>query len=154
MSEKVRILVKTLAHFDPELGLPFYATIGAAGSDIKASLHDKKSIFIKPGERVLIPSGLSFEIPEGFEVQVRPRSGLSLKSSLMIANAPGTIDCDYRGEVMVIVANFGNDIYEVTHGLRIAQLVVCPVWQGDFKLANDLSDTVRGSGGFGSTGTK
>lgn len=148
--------VKTLAleHFDREFELPFYATAGAAGADIKASLPGKKSIFIAPGKRVLIPTGLCFEIPEGYEIQVRPRSGLSLKSDLMVVNAPGTIDADYRGEVNIILGNFGEKEFEVTHGLRLAQLVIAPVTQAKFYFTESITETQRGSGGFGSTGLK
>jgi dUTP pyrophosphatase len=149
-----KVKVKLLDHFDKSFELPFYATEGAAGADVKASLIDKKSLVIKPQQRVLIPTGLSFEIPVGFEIQVRPRSGLSLKSNLLIVNSPGTIDADYRGEICIIVGNFGSHDYVIEHGLRIAQLVLCPVWQAKFQLTEDLSTTQRGSGGFGSTGQK
>lgn len=150
----IEVKVKTLDHFDLSFELPFYATEGAAGADVRASIPEKKSLTIKPGERVLVPTGLSMEIPLGYEVQVRPRSGLSLKSPLMIVNAPGTIDCDYRGEVCVIVGNFGNENYVVEHGLRIAQLVIAPVIQAKYSVTNTLGETQRGSGGFGSTGTR
>lgn len=150
----VEVKVKTLPHYDGSFELPFYATVGAAGADIRASLPEKTSMIIKPGERVLVPTGLCMEIPEGYEIQVRPRSGLSLKSSLMIVNAPGTIDCDYRGEVNIIVGNFGKEDYIVEHGLRIAQLVISPVIQAKFFTADSLGDTQRGTGGFGSTGTR
>jgi len=150
----MEVKVKVLPHFDPSFELPFYATEGAAGADIRASMPEKKSIIVKPGQRVLIPTGLAMEIPLGFEIQVRPRSGLSLKSPLLIVNAPGTIDCDYRGEVNVIVGNFGNEEYVIEHGLRIAQLVLAPVTQAKFVKIQDLSQTERGSGGFGSTGTR
>jgi len=123
----VEVKVKTLDHYDPEFELPFYATTGAAGADIRASIPEKKSIVVKAGERKLIPTGIQMEIPEGYEVQVRPRSGLSLKSSLLVVNSPGTIDCDYRGEVNVIIGNFGHTDFEIEHGLRIAQLVLAPV---------------------------
>jgi len=150
----MEIKVKVLDHFDPSFELPFYATEGAAGADVRASLPEKKSLVIKPGERVLVPTGLCFEIPLGFEVQVRPRSGLSLKSPLLIVNAPGTVDCDYRGEVQVIVGNFGTDSYVIEHGLRLAQLIVAPVTQVKYVASKELGDTQRGTGGFGSTGTK
>jgi dUTP pyrophosphatase len=149
------VKVKTLDHYDPGFDLPFYATEGAAGADIRASVPEKKSITVRPGERVLVPTGLCLEIPLGYEVQVRPRSGLSLKSALLIVNSPGTIDCDYRGEVNIIVGNFGKEDYVIEHGLRIAQLVLAPVIQARY-LASEgpLSTTQRGAGGFGSTGTK
>lgn len=150
----VEVKVKTLDHYDPEFELPFYATSGAAGADIRASIPEKKSIVVKAGERVLIPTGIQIEIPEGFEVQVRPRSGLSLKSSLLVVNAPGTVDCDYRGEVNVIIGNFGKEDYTIEHGLRIAQLVLAPVTQAKYVKVKTLGETERGSGGFGSTGTR
>jgi dUTP pyrophosphatase len=150
----VEVKVKTLDHFDSSFEFPFYATEGAAGADIRASLPEKKSLVVKAGERVLVPTGLAMEIPLGYEVQVRPRSGLSLKSPLMIVNAPGTIDCDYRGEINVIVGNFGKEDYVIEHGLRIAQLVLSPVIQARYITSEGLSETKRGSGGFGSTGTR
>lgn len=150
----IDVKVKTLPHYDASFDLPFYATEGAAGADIRASLPEKKSLIVKPGERVLIPTGLSMEIPLGYEVQVRPRSGLSLKSSLMVVNSPGTIDCDYRGEVNIIIGNFGKEDYVIEHGLRIAQLVLAPVTQARYVTTDSLSDTQRGAGGFGSTGTR
>jgi dUTP pyrophosphatase len=150
----VDVKVKTLQHYDDSFDLPFYATEGAAGADIRASLPEKKSLIVKPGERVLVPTGLSMEIPMGYEVQVRPRSGLSLKSSLMVVNSPGTIDCDYRGEVNIIIGNFGKEDYVIEHGLRIAQLVLSPVIQARFVTTDSLSETGRGAGGFGSTGTR
>jgi dUTP pyrophosphatase len=150
----VEVKIKTLPHYDESFELPFYATEGAAGADIRASLPEKKSLTVKPGERVLVPTGLSMEIPLGFEVQVRPRSGLSLKSPLMVVNSPGTIDCDYRGEVNIIIGNFGNEDYVIEHGLRIAQLVIAPVIHAKYSLSNTLSETQRGAGGFGSTGTR
>jgi dUTP pyrophosphatase len=153
-SGPVEVLVKKLAHYDESFDLPFYATEGAAGADIRASLPEKKSIIVKPGERVLVPTGLQMEIPFGYEIQVRPRSGLSLKSSLMVVNAPGTIDCDYRGEVNIIIGNFGKEDYEIEHGLRIAQLVISPVFQARYSVTNTLGETKRGEGGFGSTGTR
>jgi dUTP pyrophosphatase len=150
----VEIKVKRLDHFDPAFELPFYATEGAAGADIRASLPEKQPLVVHPGQRVLVPTGLCLEIPLGHEVQVRPRSGLSLKSPLLIVNAPGTIDCDYRGEVNIIVGNFGHEDYVIEHGLRIAQLVLAPVVQANFVSSTVLSETQRGAGGFGSTGTR
>jgi dUTP pyrophosphatase len=154
MSEVVEVKVVTLTHYDESFELPFYATEGAAGADIRASIPEKKSITVKPGERLLVPTGLQMEIPMGYEVQVRPRSGLSLKSPLMIVNSPGTIDCDYRGEVNIIVGNFGKEDYVIEHGLRIAQLVISPVIQAMYSSTNTLSETERGIGGFGSTGIR
>ena len=150
----IEVKVETLPHYDSSFELPFYATEGAAGADIRASFPEKKSLTIRPGERVLVPTGLCMEIPLGHEIQVRPRSGLSLKSSLMVVNSPGTIDCDYRGEVNIIIGNFGKEDYVIEHGLRIAQLVISPVFQAKFTLADGLNETQRGAGGFGSTGTR
>lgn len=150
----IEVKVKTLPHFDASFELPFYATEGAAGADIRASLPEKTSMIVRPGDRVLVPTGLSMEIPLGYELQVRPRSGLSLKSSLMVVNSPGTIDCDYRGEVNIIIGNFGKDDYVIEHGLRIAQLVLSPVIQARYVTADNLTETQRGAGGFGSTGTR
>lgn len=150
----VEVKVKTLDHFDPSFDLPFYATEGAAGADVKASLPEKRSLIVRPGERVLVPTGFQVEIPFGFEIQVRPRSGLSLKSPLMVLNSPGTIDCDYRGEVNIIIGNFGQTDYVIDHGLRIAQLVLAPVVQAKYSITNSLSETKRGEGGFGSTGVR
>lgn len=150
----IEVLVKTLDHFDQSFELPFYATEGAAGADIRASLPEKKNLVVKPGQRVLVPTGLSMEIPYGYEIQVRPRSGLSLKSPLLLVNSPGTIDSDYRGEVCIIIGNFGNEDYVIEHGLRVAQLVIAPVIQAKYSVVTTLGETKRGEGGFGSTGTR
>ncbi len=140
---------------DPDIALPSYETSGAAGADVRADLSDSGSdgVSIAPGGRALVPTGLRFEIPEGYEVQVRPRSGLALKSGVTLVNTPGTIDADYRGPIGIIVINHGAEPFTVTHGMRIAQLVVAPVIQGAFRMAETLDDTARGAGGFGSTGT-
>jgi dUTP pyrophosphatase len=150
----IEVKVRKLSHFDESFELPFYATEGAAGADVRASFPEKKSFIVRPGERVLIPIGLQMEIPVGYEIQVRPRSGLSLKSPLMLVNSPGTIDCDYRGEVNIIVGNFGTEDYVIEHGLRIAQLVVAPVIQAKYSVTNSLGETKRAEGGFGSTGAR
>ena len=146
------IKLKKCDHFDNELPLPKYETQDAAGADIRACLEDKEALVIKPGQRVLVPTGLCFEIPSGFEVQVRPRSGLSLKTNLLVVNSPGTIDADYRGEVKVILGNFGNIDEVIQHGDRVAQIVFCPITQAGFEVVDNLSETERGAGGFGSTG--
>lgn len=148
----VSVKVKKLDHFDESFSLPSYESIGAAGADIRASLSNRAEVTLLPGQRLLIPTGLSFEIPVGFEIQVRPRSGLSLKTGLMVVNSPGTIDSDYRGEVKIILGNISDKVESISHGDRIAQLVLAPVVQAKFELVEDLSDSVRGSGGFGSTG--
>lgn len=150
----VDVLVLKLTHFDNELPLPKYETKDAAGADVRACLGIGEKMTIKPGERVLVPTGLSFEIPSGYEIQVRPRSGLSYKTGLMVVNAPGTIDADYRGEVKVILGNLGSQVEIVEHGDRIAQLVLSPVTQASFKESTSLNETARGAGGFGSTGSK
>lgn len=137
---------------DTALGLPVYATAGAAGADLRANLPDRGQVVIAPGARVLVPTGLRLAIPVGFEVQVRPRSGLALRHGVTLANAPGTIDSDYRGELGVILINLGATDHVVAHGDRIAQMVVAPVVQAEFALADSLDDTARGAGGFGSTG--
>ena len=137
---------------DPSVALPSYETTGAAGADVRANLPGGASITLEPGQRALIPTGLRIEIPNGYEVQVRPRSGLALKHGITLPNTPGTIDSDYRGPLGVILLNAGQESFEVAHGERIAQLVVAPVVQAMFEAADSLSDTDRGSGGFGSTG--
>ncbi len=153
-TKNVSLKIKKLSHFDESLALPSYETNGAAGADLRVSLEDRGVLEVLPGQRVLVPTGLSFEIPVGFEVQIRPRSGLSLKTNLLVVNAPGTIDSDYRGEVMVIIGNFGQETHQIGHGERIAQMVISPIWQANFELSESLSETHRGAGGFGSTGTK
>jgi dUTP pyrophosphatase len=153
MDQRTLIKIYPLPHFDSELKLPAYQTAGAAGADICASFSNRTSLIIKPGQRVAVPTGLSVEIPVGFEVQVRPRSGLSLKSNLLLVNSPGTIDSDYRGEVKIILGNFGLTDHTINHGDRIAQLVVAPTIQAQFQLSSEkLTDSKRGEGGFGSTG--
>lgn len=146
------VKIKTLEHYDSELALPAYETNLAAGADIRACLGPGESMTIKPMERVLIPTGLSMEIPAGFEIQVRPRSGLSFKTGLMVVNSPGTIDADYRGEVKIILGNLGAHDEVIRHGDRVAQIVLAPITQANFEIHNELSETQRGSGGFGSTG--
>ena len=130
--------------------IPQYKTSGAAGADICAFL--KENVVIKKGCRAMIPTGLFFSIPEGYEIQVRPRSGLAAKNGVTVLNTPGTIDSDYRGEVKVILINLGDEDFEVRNGDRIAQIVVSPVTIGKFELVQKLDETERGEGGFGSTG--
>ena len=137
---------------DPALGLPAYATAGAAGADLRANLPDRGRLTLAPGARALVPTGLRIEVPEGYEVQVRPRSGLALKHGITLPNSPGTIDSDYRGPLGVIVMNAGDAPFVIAHGDRIAQMVVAPVVQARFDLASGLTGTERGAGGFGSTG--
>jgi len=149
---KVTVKIKKLENYDENLPLPSYETIGSAGADIRASLMPEKTICLEPGQRKLIPTGLSMEIPQGFEIQVRPRSGMSFKTSLMVLNAPGTVDSDYRGEVKIIMGNLGSEVQEILHGDRVAQIVLAPVTQAEFEITETLTPTERGAGGFGSTG--
>ncbi|WP_170332300.1 dUTP diphosphatase [Ruegeria arenilitoris] len=137
---------------DPAVALPSYETTGAAGADVRANLPDGKAIILEPGERTLVPTGLRIEIPNGYEVQIRPRSGLALKHGITLPNTPGTIDSDYRGPLGVILLNAGQERFEISHGERIAQLVVAPVVQASFEAVEELNVTERGAGGFGSTG--
>lgn len=132
--------------------LPHYATPLSAGMDIRAFLNE--SVTLKPGERVLIPTGIFLELPGGWEAQVRPRSGLAFKHGITVLNAPGTIDADYRGEVGVILINLGKEPFEIQDGERIAQLVFAPCSMAILKEVDHLTDTTRGTGGFGSTGKR
>ena len=142
-----KILIKKL---NENAIIPKYETQGASGLDLKACLE--KKIIIKPGEKYLIPTGIALSIPKRYEVQIRPRSGLAFKNSITVLNTPGTIDADYRGEVKVLLINHGKVLFEVTHGLRIAQMVPCPIIKIDLEEVKDLDKTMRGEGGFGSTG--
>lgn len=137
---------------DRDLPLPRYETMGAAGADLCANFADRGAVVLAVGARALIPTGLRMAIPQGVEVQIRPRSGLALKHGIGMVNAPGTIDSDYRGPVGVILVNLGDAPFEVVHGMRIAQMVVAPVVQAAFAMVSDLDETSRGAGGFGSTG--
>ena len=150
MSEmmKVKLKIKKLSHYKGEL--PAYQTPLASGFDVRAQIESP--IVLKPGERAMVATGLSFEIPPGYEIQCRPRSGLAAKHGISVVNTPGTIDADYRGEVKAILINHGQEPFEIKDQERIAQLVLAPVVQADFELAEELSDTSRGAGGFGSTG--
>ena len=143
------ILIKRLSK---EISLPKYETTGSSGMDLAANIVD--NINIDPGKTAIIPTGLALSVPKGFEVQIRPRSGLAAKKKISVLNTPGTIDSDYRGEIKVILINQGQETFKVEKGLRIAQMVVCPVVQAQIKEVEDLSETERGKGGFGSTGSK
>jgi len=145
---RVALKIKKLSHYKGDL--PGYQTELASGFDVRAQLADV--ILLNPGERAMIPTGLSFEIPIGFEIQSRPRSGLAYKHGISIVNTPGTIDADYRGEVKIILINHGTEPFEIEDQERVAQLILAPVVQAHFQLVEELSDTIRGSGGFGSTG--
>ena len=146
----VRVRVRRVREGTPPLPLPAYQSDHAAGMDLLADVEEE--VALSPGARRLVPTGIALEIPRGFEGQVRPRSGLALKFGVTCLNSPGTIDADYRGEVGVILANFGAEPFVVRRGDRIAQLVVAPVTRAEWELAGELSGTRRGDGGFGSTG--
>ncbi len=146
--KKVTVHVKKFPHFRGEL--PGYASELASGCDVRAQL--KEPMMLHPGARVMVPTGLAFAIPPGFEIQVRPRSGWATKRGVTVVNAPGTIDADYRGEVMIALVNLGQEPMEIVDQDRVAQLVLCPVLQAEFQVTEELSETARGAGGFGSTG--
>jgi dUTP pyrophosphatase len=148
-AKPTQVAIKRLPHADG-IDLPAYATDASAGLDLSAAVA--ASVTIAPGARALIPTGFSIALPPGFEAQVRPRSGLALKHGVTVLNSPGTIDADYRGEVGVILVNFGADPFIVARGMRIAQLVVAPVTRVAWQVSDSLSDSARGAGGFGSTG--
>ena len=143
------ILIKRLSK---NISLPKYETDGSSGMDLAANIED--IIEIAPGKSAVIPTGLSVSIPKNFEIQIRPRSGLAAKNQISVLNTPGTIDADYRGELKVILINLSEKIFKVENGLRIAQMVLCPVIKATLKEVDILKDTERGVGGFGSTGIK
>ena len=145
------VAVSRLPH-GADLALPAYATPGSAGLDLLAAISD--DISLAPGSRALMPTGLAIALPEGYEAQVRPRSGLALKNGVTVLNSPGTIDADYRGEIGVILINHGDAPFVVTRGMRIAQLIVAPVTQLSWVETTELPTTTRGMGGYGSTGMK
>tara|TARA_X000001036_G_scaffold227963_1_gene213102 strand:+ start:1009 stop:1449 length:441 start_codon:yes stop_codon:yes gene_type:complete len=144
-----KILIKRLSK---EVSLPKYETTGSSGMDLAANINS--NINLDPGKTAIIPTGLTLSIPKGYEIQIRPRSGLAAKKKISVLNTPGTIDSDYRGEIKVILINHGDAPFQVEKGLRIAQMVVCPIVQAQIEEVNDLNETERGKGGFGSTGTK
>ena len=135
---------------DTDLALPAYESEGAAGMDVRACLE--APLTLPPGETALIPTGFAIAVPRGYEAQIRPRSGLALRHAISLSNTPGTIDCDYRGEVKIILINHGSEPFIVEHGMRIAQMVVAPVSRVEWDEVAQLPDTDRGAGGFGSTG--
>ena len=141
----IKILIKRLSK---EVSLPKYETNGSSGMDLSANVNTN----INPGKTAIIPTGLALSIPKGFEVQIRPRSGLAAKQQISVLNTPGTIDADYRGEIKVILINLGHHSFKVEKGLRIAQMVLCPIVKAQLKEVDELNDTKRGKGGFGSTG--
>ena len=145
----IKIQIKKLSN---TVSTPKYETPGSSGMDIAA--HIENNLIINPGEKALVATGFSIAIPRGYEVQIRPRSGLAAKKSITVLNSPGTIDADYRGEIKVILINLGKEKFVVKNGESIAQMVVCPVIQASLDEVKELSDTARGAGGFGSTGNK
>jgi dUTP pyrophosphatase len=144
-----KILIKRLSE---EVSLPKYETSGSSGMDLAANID--ASIELGSGKSVIVPTGLAVALPRGFEIQIRPRSGLAAKKNISVLNTPGTIDADYRGEIKVILINLGDQKFTIEKGLRIAQMVVCPVVKAQLEEVNELNDTARGEDGFGSTGTK
>ena len=144
-----KIQIKKLSN---SVSIPKYETSGSSGMDIAA--HIENNIIINPGEKALVSTGFSVAIPKGYEIQIRPRSGLAAKKNITVLNTPGTIDADYRGEIKVILINLGKEKFVVENGERIAQMVVCPVVQANLEEVKELSETKRGSSGFGSTGNK
>lgn len=134
------------------LPLPAYETSGAAGMDLRAAVPDEEPVILRPGSRAMVPTGLTFALPQGFEAQVRPRSGLAAKAGVTCLNTPGTVDSDYRGEVKVILINLGEDDFTIRRGDRIAQMIIAPVVQAGWREVDSLDETARGAGGFGSTG--
>ena len=150
MNPLIDVRVQRLAHAQG-LPLPRYETAGAAGMDLIAALPEDAPLTLAPGARALVPTGLAIALPEGFEAQVRPRSGLAAKNGVTVLNSPGTVDCDYRGEVKVILVNHGAEPFLIERGARIAQMVVAPVTQARLSEVETLDETARGQGGFGST---
>ena len=144
-----KILIKRLSK---KVSLPKYETVGSSGMDLAAYVD--AVINLKPRQTAIVPTGLYVAIPEGLEIQIRPRSGLAAKKKISVLNTPGTIDADYRGEIKVILINLSDETFVVENGLRIAQMVVCPIIQAQFEEVDELNDTIRGESGFGSTGTK
>ena len=135
-----------------DLPLPSYETAEAAGMDMRAAVPEDAPLTLNPGARELVPTGFAMAIPPGFEAQIRPRSGLALKHGIGLVNAPGTVDSDYRGEIKIILINLGREDFEISRGMRIAQMIIAPVLQVAIEPVESLDDTARGAGGFGSTG--
>ena len=148
----IEVRITRLTH-GQDLPLPSYQTAHAAGLDLLAAVSATEPLILAPGDRSLVPTGIAIALPEGYEAQVRPRSGLAVRHGLTVLNSPGTIDADYRGEIQVLLANLGNEPVTITRGMRIAQLVVAPVVQAQILEVGSLDKTQRGSGGFGSTGS-
>lgn len=147
----VTVAVRPLPHFEG-LDLPAYETLGAAGMDVRAAVPEREPMVLTPGDRAMVPTGLSVAIPQGYEIQMRPRSGLAAKHGITCLNTPGTIDSDYRGELKVILINHGTDAFTIARGERIGQMVLAPVTRMVWQEVASLDATERGAGGFGSTG--
>ena len=147
----VEVALRRLAHA-ADLPLPAYASEGAAGLDLRAATPPGETVEIQPGNRQVVPTGIAIALPQGYEAQVRPRSGLARRHGVTCLNSPGTVDSDYRGEIAVILVNLGHEPFAIARGDRIAQLVVAPVARAQWRTVEDLDDTARGSGGFGSSG--
>ena len=150
MTDPIKINIKRLSNKFNDIPLPGYATEGSSGLDVRAAVE--KEIVLAPGKVALVPTNLSVEIPAGYEIQVRPRSGLAAKHSIGILNSPGTIDSDYRGEVKIIMMNFSEEDFPIKRGERIAQLVISKVYRAEFIEKKELNGSERGEGGFGHTG--
>jgi dUTP pyrophosphatase len=150
--QTLRLALRRLEH-GAGLSLPAYESEQAAGLDLAAAVSEREPVVLAPGDRALVPTGFAMELPAGYEAQVRPRSGLATKHGVTVLNAPGTIDADYRGEVKVLLINHGQETFEITRGMRVAQLVVQPVCHAVPVEVEALNDSRRGSSGFGSTGT-
>ncbi len=146
-----KVTLKVLPHGEG-LPLPAFQSALAAGADLRAALPEDAPVALAPGKRAIVPCGFAMALPAGYEAQVRPRSGLAAKHGITVLNSPGTVDADYRGEVMVIIINLGEESFTITRGERIAQMVVAPVVQPVFVTGDELDETTRGAGGFGSTG--
>ena len=151
MTKSTTVSIQQLANFSG-LNMPKYATAQSAGLDLEAAVD--APVTLKPGERQLIPTGLAIALPDGFEAQIRPRSGLAFKNGVTVLNSPGTIDADYRGEIKVILANLGTEPFTIERGMRIAQMIVAPYARAEWNIVEQLGETERGAGGFGSTGVK
>lgn len=152
MSKKASVSIKKLPNLGSDLPLPSYATVDSAGMDLYAAIDTP--ITLKPLERKAVPTGISIALPEGYEAQIRPRSGLALKNGISVPNAPGTIDADYRGEVCAILINLSNQDFVIERGMRIAQMVITEYTRASWQIVEELPETARGAGGFGSTGVE
>lgn len=152
MTDKLTIRCTQLPH-GADLPLPVYETSGAAGMDLMAAIPQGEDIVLAPGERRLVPTGLSIAVPPGYEAQIRPRSGLALRHGISVVNAPGTVDSDYRGEVSILLINLGSDPFTIQRGERIGQMIIAAYTQAEWEPVTELDETARGAGGYGSTGT-